>query len=390
MCNKPKLIRITTISKSLGGLLKGQMGFMSNYFEVKAITANDDRVDHIAKQEGVEIMTVSLKRQISLLHDLRALIKIYQILQKEKPTIVHTHTPKAGLLGMIAAFFARVPHRLHTVAGMPLLVATGIKRWLLNTMEKLTYRCATFVYPNSYGLKEIILENKFTKSDKLKVIGNGSSNGVDTAYFNPDLYDEDFKKNFRKELTISPNDFVYVFVGRLVTDKGINELVEAFVQINKAHQNTKLLLVGGYEKHLDPLKLQTEQLIENHPNIKAVGSQREVRPYFAVANVLAFPSYREGFPNVVMQACALNINVIATNINGCNELIKDNHNGFLVPAANVEQLKEKMLLVYTHPAKNHSMGSKNRQLMKDKFERKVLWNELLKEYEKVINNTFLT
>src|SRR5690554_2363157 len=199
----PKLIRITTVPQSLRGLLKGQLKFMSeNGFEVIGVSSPGEALKDVEKNEGVKTVGIEMTRSITPLQDLKALVQLIQLFRKEKPQIVHTHTPKAGLLGMIAARLAGVPHRLHTVAGMPLTVATGFKRQLLNQMEKLTYVCATKVYPNSYGLEQIILKEKFTNPTKLKVIGKGSSNGIDTSQFDPVLVSEETKKEIRKNFGI--------------------------------------------------------------------------------------------------------------------------------------------------------------------------------------------
>src|SRR5690606_4887359 len=173
---------------------------------------------------------------------------------------------------------AGVPHRLHTVAGLPLMEATGTKRGILNFVEKLTYRSATHIYPNSKGLYDFILKNKFTRDSKLKVIANGSSNGIDTSFFAPEQISEQEKKELKKALGIEEQDFVFVFVGRLVGDKGINELVSAFSELRTQH--SKLLLVGPLETDLDPLNPETLKEIESNPDIVSVGFQKDVRPYF--------------------------------------------------------------------------------------------------------------
>jgi glycosyltransferase involved in cell wall biosynthesis len=222
---------------------------------------------------------------------------------------------------MLAAKMAGVPLRIHTVAGLPLMETTGTKRKILNFVEKSTYRLATRVFPNSRGLKEVILKEGFAKEEKLKVLGKGSSNGIDTSYFDPNQFDDIQKKNKRKALGIPQEDFVFIFIGRLVSEKGINELVEAFQKIQQKNTKLSLLLVGPFEKELDPLKETTFQAIQENEKIYTTGYQEDVRPYFAITNALAFPSYREGFPNVVMQAGAMNLPAIVTNINGCNEII---------------------------------------------------------------------
>ncbi len=381
-----KLIRITTVPQSLRGLLRGQLKFMSqNGYQVLGVSSPGDALKDVAVNEGVNTVAIEMTRTISPLKDVKALVQLIQLFRKEKPQIVHTHTPKAGLLGMMAAKLAGVPHRLHTVAGMPLTVATGTKRQLLNQMEKLTYTCATKVYPNSYGLEKIILREKFTNPTKLKVIGKGSSNGIDTAQFDPVLVSEETKKEIRKDLGIKNDDFVFLFVGRVVKDKGINELVQAFTNLYSKNSNTHLILVGSFERHLDPLQPETENLINNHPNIHAVGYKTNVIDYFALANTLTFPSYREGFPNVVMQAAAMQLNCIVSDINGCNEIIKNGENGWIVPVKNSTKLEEQMLWCLYNQKQSEEMGLKSREIMISDYERSYIWHEILKEYQSLKN-----
>lgn len=377
-----KLIRITTIAASLRVLLKGQLRYMSeNGFEVKGISSYDETMDEIRANEGVEIIPVEMTRTISPIKDLKAVWELYKIFKKEKPLIVHTHTPKAGTVGMLAAKLAGVPHRLHTVAGMPLLVASGKKRKLLDIVEKITYWCATKVYPNSYGLKEIILNGNYTTERKVKVIAKGSSNGIDTSYFNPELFTDTQKNELRNSLNIQLDDFVFIFVGRMVKDKGLNELIKAFSQLNSSPKNHKLLLIGNFEKELDPLLPETEKEIESNPNIIFAGYQTDVRPYFAISDVLVFPSYREGFPNVVMQAGAMGLPSIVTDINGCNEIIKNNVNGFVIPVKDEIKIKEKMNYFLENPEIKNQMTENCRIQIVNNYERKYVWNEILKAYK---------
>mgnify|MGYP000058903701 CR=1 FL=1 len=238
---KPKIIRITTVPISLDKLIEGQMAFMNDYYEVIAVSSDIENLRKVGLKEGVRTFSLEMTRKITPLKDIKATYKLYRFLKKEKPFIVHTHTPKAGIVGMLASYLAKVPCRLHTVAGLPLLETAGIKRKILNIVEKLTYACATKVYPNSYGLEDIILQNNFTKEKKLKVIGNGSSNGINTEYFKTNLFSEKQKKKLKRELNINETDFVFIFVGRIVGDKGINELIAAFEKLSKENEQVKLL-----------------------------------------------------------------------------------------------------------------------------------------------------
>lgn len=379
-----KLIRITTVPISLGGLLTGQLKFMSNYFKVIGISsASGNTLSQVGKKENVKVIPVEMSRKITPINDLIATWKLFKIFKREKPHIVHTHTPKAGTLGMLAAYLAKVPHRLHTIAGLPLLEATGSKRVLLDIVEKITYACATKIYPNSFGLKNIIIENGYTIHEKIKVIGNGSSNGIDTSYFDPLLFTEENQNHLRASLGISRNDYVFIFLGRLVGDKGVNELIHAFDNISKKNPKTKLILGGKYEKELDPLNSKVEFIIENHPDIIAPGWLKDVRPYLSISNAMVFPSYREGFPNVVMQAGAMGIPIIASDINGCNEIVSHGINGYIIPPKNTLALERRMLELIENP--QTFLQKVCRSTIVENYQQEFIWSELLKEYQNTLN-----
>ena len=386
-----KLIRITTVPLSLKVLLKGQLRFMaSNGFDVKGVSSEGEELREVHENEGIAVEAITMSRKITPFQDLKSLWEMWNFLRKEKPQIVHTHTPKAGIIGMLAARLAGVPHRLHTVAGLPLMEATGTKRKILNFVEKLTYSSATRVYPNSKGLYDFILQNNFTQSNKLKIIANGSSNGIDTTFFSPDQVTELERVTLREKLNIQPDDFVFVFVGRIVSDKGINELIKAFSQLQAVENNEpagiKLLLVGGLENDLDPLNPETLAEINQNKDIISVGFQQDVRSFFAIADALIFPSYREGFPNVVMQAGAMGLPSIVSDINGCNEIIIEGENGLISPSKNVEKLKEKMLTLAKDKNLYTKLKGNSRRMIENRYEQSVVWNALLEEYEGLLQS----
>ena len=386
-----KLIRITTVPLSLKVLLKGQLRFMaSNGFDVKGVSSEGEELREVHENEGIAVEAITMSRKITPFQDLKSLWEMWNFLRKEKPQIVHTHTPKAGIIGMLAARLAGVPHRLHTVAGLPLMEATGTKRKILNFVEKLTYSSATRVYPNSKGLYDFILQNNFTQSNKLKIIANGSSNGIDTTFFSPDQVTELERVTLREKLNIQPDDFVFVFVGRIVSDKGINELIKAFSQLQAVENNEpagiKLLLVGGLENDLDPLNPETLAEINQNKDIISVGFQQDVRSFFAIADALIFPSYREGFPNVVMQAGAMGLPSIVSDINDCNEIIIEGENGLIIPSKNVEKLKEKMLTLAKDKNLYTKLKGNSRRMIENRYEQSVVWNALLEEYEGLLQS----
>lgn len=394
-----KLFRITTVPVSVEKLLGKQLTFMNQFYEVTAISSDKEDLERVGQELGIRTKAIEMTRKITPIQDLKSLWQMYCYFKKEKPGIVHTHTPKAGLIGMIAAKLAGIKVRLHTVAGLPLMETSGVKRKVLNLVEKLTYACATKVYPNSYGLKDFILKEKFCPPHKLKVIGNGSTNGIDTAYFNPALFSTQQKKEIRQQWQLEDGDFVWIFVGRLVKDKGINELVAAFRQLieelndsenknstvdNIRNRAPKLLLVGPLESELDPLLPETLREMEHNKNILTVGYQKDVRPYLAAADALIFPSYREGFPNVVMQAGAMELPSIVTNINGCNEIVKNNENGMIISVKNKDQIYNALLKLMADLSLYNKLKSEAREDIVQRYDQKLIWNAILAEYREMI------
>lgn len=379
---KPKIFRIATVAMSLNILLKGQLKFLNQFFDVKAVSGFNADLEIVKQREGVPIFDLKMERKIAPFKDVISLIKLYLLFKKEKPTIVHSITPKAGLLSMIAAKYAGVPIRMHTFTGLIFPSKTGLMQKLLIAMDKTLCWHATHIYPEGNGVKKDLLSYKITDKP-LEIIANGNVNGVDLEYFTLDKVADEAKSILKKELEIKVTDFVYLFVGRLVKDKGINELVTAFIKIQDV--NVKLLLVGPFEEDLDPLLPEVFLEIQNNKNIIAVGFQNDVRPYMAISNVLVFPSYREGFPNVVLQAGAMELPAIVSNINGCNEIITNNKNGIIIPVKDSDAIFAAMIAIrekkYYEILKNNS-----RLNIVNRFDQNIVWQALLEEYYNLINN----
>ncbi|WMI67267.1 glycosyltransferase family 4 protein [Mangrovimonas sp. YM274] len=376
-----KIIRITTISNSLCYLLKGQLKFMGQFYEMIGVSGQGESLELVRKNEDTRVHAVEMTRSITPFQDLIATYRLYKLFKKEQPFIVHTHTPKAGTLGMLAAKMAGVPHRVHTIAGLPLLEAQGVKRQLLDNVEKLTYACCTHVLPNSFELKRTIEKLKFTSNGKLKVIANGSSNGIDELHYDANKVSKEQKELLRNKLNIKNEDVVFIYLGRVVKDKGINELVSAFDQLSKEFQNSKLLIVGPREDDLDPISQESEIIITNNSQIIVPGAQSDIRPFVAISDVLAFPSYREGFPNVVLQASCMGLPCIVTDINGCNEIISDGENGIIIPPKDVKALLKAMKFMMENPKNRIKMSEGARQNIVDKYKQSLVWDELLKFYK---------
>lgn len=381
-----KLIRITTIPLSLEKLLENQPRYFSSYFDIILVSSNEKKLSKIASEQAVQYFPLELTRKITPIQDLRCLLRLYRFLRREKPLIVHTHTPKAGIIGMLAAYLARVPIRLHTIAGLPLMEAKGLKRSILLAVERLTYWCATKVYPNSSGLLDFVNDRKLAPVEKFKMLGQGSSNGIDTTYFDPKQVSKVQQDALKKELKIKPTDFVFCYVGRLVKDKGINELIKAFVTISQNNSAAKLILVGHTEADLNPLLPETLRNIEFNENIIEVGFQNDVRPYLSISNIFTFPSYREGFPNVILQANAMGIPCIVSDINGCNEIINQGENGLIIPVKNTQILQQKMKSLLEKSIQLKSTKIEIREEIIKNYERKVFCDILLEEYKTLEKN----
>ena len=376
-----KLIRITTVPLSLEKLLENQGQYFKAFYDITFISSNPEQLKQTAEKQGVSYFPLGMTRKITPLQDLRCLIQLYHFLRKEKPLIVHTHTPKAGIVGMLAARLAGVPIRLHTIAGLPLMETKGLKRWLLILVERITYFCATKVYPNAEGLLKFVLENRLAPRKKLKVIGKGSSNGIDTSYFSKGQVEETKVSVLRESLKIKSSDFIFCFVGRLVGDKGVNELVHAFCEVQNEIPEAKLLLVGPYETDLDPLEKITQKRINTNPNIITTGFQADIRPYLVLSDTFVFPSYREGFPNVVLQAIAMEVPCIVSDINGCNEIIREGETGAIVPPKQTQPLVDKMVLFYHEKNVVQKFINTAKSEVATNYDRLQFWKSLLEEYK---------
>lgn len=373
-----KLIRTSTIPVSLENLLKGQLKMLSKYYNVLAVSSPGDDMETIEEREGVRTIAIPMERRISLIKDFISLIRLIVLFAKERPDMVHSITPKAGLLSMLAAWITRVPVRMHTFTGLVFPTATGKMQKLLIAMDRLTCFCATHINPEGEGVKRDLVNYNIT-SKPLHIIANGNVNGIDLEYFDktPEVVEK--ACSYKKEGT-----FTFCFVGRMVRDKGINELVHSFLRLYQKDERVRLLLVGPFEKELDPVLPEVEEHILHHPGICYMGYQNDVRPFLVASDALVFPSYREGFPNVVIQAGAMGLPAIVTDINGCNEIVLPDLNGVIIPSKDEQALYESMKYFASHPVEVERMTANARPLIASRYEQRIVWNALLDEYKSII------
>lgn len=377
-----KIVRTSTVPESLNIFCRDLLSELqeSEGYSVVAVSSPGDALSEIASREGVKVYPVPMERHIAPFKDLISLWKLIKVFRKERPDMVHSITPKAGLLSMMAAWICRVPVRLHTFTGLVFPTSTGFKQKLLIFTDRVTCVCATHIMPESDGVKNDLINYQIT-SKPLKVLGYGNIRGINLKYFDRTVEVEKEAEKIRKtDIT------TFIFIGRLVRDKGINELVYAFAKLNKEYPKTRLLLVGRREDKLDPLQNQTLREIDNNPAIIATGEQKDVRPWLAASNIFVFPSYREGFPNVVIEAGAMGLPAIVTDINGSREIIIEGENGIIIPPRNSEHLYKAMQQLMVSPKQTRQMANNARPMIESRFEQTFVRKCLKEYYKKILHN----
>lgn len=375
-----KIIRATTVPGSLNNFCRGLLSELQERegYEVVALSSSGEALDEIREREKVRTIAVAMQRHISPVNDLRSLWKLIRVFRKEKPDMVHSMTPKAGLLCMLAAWVCRVPVRIHTFTGLVFPTSTGLKRKILMATDWLTCACATHVIPEGEGVKNDLITNRITRKP-LRVLGYGNVRGIDLNRFDP----ENPEVIKAADEIRNQNVLTFIFIGRLVGDKGITELVKAFCRLNKELPDTRLLLVGREEPQLDPLDSSTLKEISDNPAIEAIGQKGDVRPWLLASDIFVLPSHREGFPNVVIEAGAMGLPSIVTDINGSREIIHDGENGLIVPVKNANALYEAMKHLAETPEEIRTMAANARPMIVSRFEQSFV-RQCLKDYYKEI------
>lgn len=373
---KPKLFIATTIPQTFI-FFKGQPRLWKEKFDVCAISSDPDNLKQFAEEEGIRYRHISMKREISLFADVVSLLRWVWLLLKERPYIVHGNTPKASLLSMVAAWITRRPVRIYMCHGLRYQGTDGRLRKLLMMMEKIACGCATHVVSVSKGVADVMVQDGLCPKGKMRVVGYGSAGGVDIERYNPDT----IESNVRHELKIPEDAFVFTFVGRIVKDKGINELVSAFDQINKKYPNAHLLLVGPVETIQNPIDESSFRIIEQNENIHSVGMQKDVRPYLKASDAFILPSYREGFGMVLIEAGAMGLLCITTDITGCNEIIVPGENGAIIEPQNTEALREEMEEWVSNPEMEKKMTSNARKMVSERYDSRIVREQYFEFYK---------
>ncbi|MBD2138455.1 glycosyltransferase family 4 protein [Anabaena sp. FACHB-1237] len=386
MSQKIKLLHITTVSGTFY-LFRGQIAYMkARGYDIHALASPGEWAAKIRDQEKIPFHTVTMPRRITPFKDIVAIGQIWQQIRQINPLIVHSHTPKGGLLGTIAAWLARVPVRIYHIRGLPLMTATGYKRILLSWSEKVSCLLAHRVICVSHSIREVAINEGLCPQEKITVLCRGSSNGVDAAdHFNPANLASDTRKEVRQKYGIPDDAIVVGFVGRIVPDKGIEELVIAWKILRGEFPNLHLLIVGNFDTQ-DSISTQAQEILQSDIRIHATGGKyhTDTPPLYAAMDLFTLPTYREGFPNVLLEAAAMALPVVATKIPGCIDAVEDGITGTLVPSHNGLALAQGIssYLVNSQLRQQHGLAGRDRVLRE--FCQEDIWNALHQEYLQIL------
>ncbi|MUG92461.1 glycosyltransferase [Scytonema sp. UIC 10036] len=384
MQSKIKLLHITTVPETFN-FFKGQIGYIkAQGYEVHALSSPGKLLIQFGERQQIPVYGVHMQRRITPLQDISAILQIWEYLQAIRPQIVHAHTPKGGLLGMISARLAGIPVRIYHIRGLPMMTATGYKRLLLTWSEKLSCLFAHQVFCVSHSLREVAIKEGLCPPEKIKVLLGGSSNGVDASNkFNPANLEPCTRQQTREKYGI-PNDAIVVgFVGRIVRDKGIEELAKAWQILQQEFSNAHLLIVGCFEPQ-DPVAAHIQEVLTNDPRIHMTGMIDDTPPLYAAMDILTLPTYREGFPNVALEAAAMTLPVVATSIPGCIDAVQNEVTGTLVPPRDTWALATAIRKYLLDSELRYQHGVSGRRRVLQDFRQEAIWNALNQEYLQIL------
>lgn len=382
-----KIIRITTAPISLNVLLPGQMRYMREQgMDVLMVSSDGPELKEVIEREGCRHAIIPMTRRISPWQDLLCLFHLIRLFKREMPDIVHSHTPKAGLLSMLAAMFAGINTRIHTVSGLRFVSESGFNRFLLLSMERLTAVAATHILVNGKSLQEKLIKDRISKSFKISLLGAGSSNGINLDRFTLDNLTPEVMDGVKKSIQFAPRLKYIICIGRIVEDKGINELVDVFLELNQIDRSLRLLLVGSYEDDVDPVMRSTKRKISTNPNILVTGWTSNVPYYLSLATLLVHPSHREGFPNALLQAGAMGCPIVCSEIAGNIDIVENQIGGLTFKVKNRQSLKNVLLIALSDDLQMQRYAAALKIIVVEKFNQPAFWKLLLQKYHSILDS----
>lgn len=381
---QPRLLYITTHGKAALGLMRGQLATVRQRgFDVTVAASPSWELDEVTEREGVPTIGVPMNREITPLQDLVALYRLVGVMRRVRPDLVNAGTPKAGLLGMIAARIANIPARIYVLRGLRLETTSGLKRLLLKTTERIASACAQQVVCVSESMRQVYVDQKLAPAWKCMIPGPGSSNGIDVSRF--EKTDERFQsaRGIRRRLDIPLDAPVIGFVGRLTRDKGIVELAEAFRTVQQSHSDARLLLIGEFESG-DPVPQETIDWLRSNPAVCVAGFSKDPSDFYSVMDLLAFPSYREGFPNVPLEAAAASVPVVGFAATGTVDAVVNGETGTLVPLGDVAGLADAISAYLSNALIRFQHGRAGFERASTEFPNEVIWDAMCNLYTSML------
>lgn len=376
---------MTTVPITLVFFYNGLLDFfVDKGFEVTVITSPDEQLINKLSSR-VKYIFLPMRREISPLKDLGAFIRLVRVLKKGRFDIIQYCTPKAAFLGSTASWLCRIPVRLYLMWGVYYTSQTGLLRAVMKTIEKLSCFFSTHVSPDSYGNYHFAISEGLCSSEKISVVGEGSASGIDLDRFDSDRFQGKNVK-VRNDLNIPPDSIVVGFIGRLCRDKGINELVLAFKELVKKNVGLYLLLVGSMEDSICKFEIAVQEMLQHNRNVLRVGYQDKPEEFLAAMDIFVLPSYREGFGNVNIEASAMSLPVIATDIPGSRNSVLNGETGLLIPCKSVGKLKEVLETLIEDKGLRGRMGMAGKQWAK-KFEQRSHWKKILEHRLRLLSTT---
>lgn len=385
MKNK-KLVIVTTVPATLFSLLSNQIPQLQTLnYSISLITSSGAgwiTIPDVVKKYGLPVFTIPLSRTISLGRDIVSIFRLFLLLRRIKPDIIHYSTPKAALIASVAAFLVRIPRRIYTVRGMVYYNKHGFARFVLIAAEKVTCLLSHTIISVSESNKHELVRNHVCAPEKLVMLCHGSSQGVDANNrFNPAAISQSDVRTIKQGLRIEDTVVVYGVVGRLTKEKGIDELLTAWQDVKKSITPCILLVVGKLEKNRTPLSLETTNTMAHDSSIIVTGHVDKPEIYYSFMNVLVHPSHREGFPNAVLEAAAMRVPAITTDAVGCRDSVVDGDTGFIIPVRDSQALAQRMIFLGQNSAVREKMGANARQRVVSCFDPKLICNALVDLYD---------
>jgi glycosyltransferase involved in cell wall biosynthesis len=384
---KQKLLLVASLASTLWVFYRGLIERLREMgYEVTVAASDDYDLGRFERQFGCTVFPINISRRIAPFQDLACMVCLLQLMRKERFDLVHAHTPKGGLIGMAAAFLARVPNRVYTLHGLPMETATGLKRQILRQAERLSLGLATCRLIVSYTLAERAMELKLCQEGGYRILGHGSACGVDRDRFSSSVRTPQRIAQAKESLNISPDAFVIGFVGRVTPDKGIDCLLDVYESIQKKHPKAHLLIIGDFDKLGKKTHQHLDLRIHSNQGIRYLSFIEDIVPCYSAMDMLVLPSKREGFNYALLEAASCGLPTVTTRATGCIDAVIDGQTGLIVEIGDSEGLQKAVETLILSPHLRQAYGAAAEKRIVENFDAQLLVDEHIKLYQSLVDN----